>query len=412
MTALPERLVRPELAALWSRAHRAMAKAGSDWSSVRLTVPLGDDDERHALAGLLGRAVRPGTASVGVVLGDLDAIVRRPGDGWDLPSVVEAVGGPLPDRKGDAATRATAVEHAVGAARRAGPDAPWLAGWLDLLVADGTASRLVGRRESSLLAVAATALSEMPYADEPLPAVAARLTGDTKALSTGPLAGLVLRGIASMLDEDRPVGAAARRSLWEAVGVVPDDMASQVLVLNLPVRPSAGLPGWLAEAAGLGMPFRVTLHQIVRSTIEPLRPGAVFVCENPAVLRAAAEQLGTRSAPLVCTEGRPSLAALRMLDVLAAGGSVLHHRGDFDWPGLRIAGSLLARPGTRPWRFGAADYTAARRRHRREAAPRLAGFEARSPWDPALATAMAEAGEVVFEEEMLDELLSDLSILQ
>lgn len=31
-----------------------------------------------------------------------------------------------------------------------------------------------------------------------------------------------------------------------------------------------------------------------------------------------------------------------------------------------------------------------------------------SPWDPALASAMAAAGEVVFEEELLEVLIADL----
>lgn len=405
---LPERLAGPELAGLWRRARRAMATAGARWAEVHLRVPLGDDGERHAIAGLLGRVIRPGTASVGTALGDLDAAVRRAGDGWDLRAVVEAIGGPLPDVRGDAAAAAAAAAAAVAAARAAGPSVPWFDAWLDGLAADGGVGRLVGRGEDVLLATAAAVLAELPLAGEPLPAVAARLTGDTKALSTGPLPGLVLRGVAAMLGEDRPVGAAARRALWEAVGVVPDDLASQVLVLNMPVRPVPGLGTWLAGAATDGIPFRVTLHQLTRAAIEPTGPGAVYVCENPAVLRAAAEQLGPRSAPVVCTEGRPSVAAARLLDALAAGGRVLHHRGDFDWPGLRIAGALLSRLGSRPWRFGVADYEAARRR-RPGAAARLVGAPAPSPWEPALTSAMATAGEVVFEEELLEVLVADLS---
>lgn len=408
MTALPERLARPELAGLWRRARREMARVGSGWAEVHLRVPLAGDGERHAAAGLLGRVIRPGTASVGVALGDLDAAVRRAGDGWDLRAVVEAVGGPLPDTRGAAAARAAAVDAAVAAARGAGPSAPWFDAWLEGLTADGGVARLVRRGEAALLVTAAAALAQLPLAGEPLPAVAARLTGDTKALGTGPLPGLVLRGVAAMLGEDRPVGAAARRALWEAVGIVPDDLASQVLVLNLPVRAVPGLGSWLAGAAVEGIPFRVTLHQLARSVIEPTRPGAVYVCENPAVLRSAAERLGPGSAPLVCTEGRPSVAAVRLLDALVAGGQVLHHRGDFDWAGLRIAGALLMRLGSRPWRFGAGDYEAARR-HRQGVAPSLVGAPAPSPWDPALASAMAAAGEVVFEEELLEVLVADLS---
>lgn len=410
MRPLPPRFAGPELATLWRRARRAMEAAGGPWPEVHIGVPVGGDAERHALAGLLGRAVRLGTASVGVGLGELDAIVRRPGDGWDLPAVLEAIGGPLADRRGDATARAAAVATAVDAARQAGPNSAWFASWLDGVVADGTASRLVGRGDGALLVGAASVVAVLPLAGEPLPAVSARLTGDTKALASGPLAGLVLRAVAAMLGEPRAVGAAARRALWEAVGVVPDDLASQVLVLNLRVHPSPGLGSWLTGAAALGLPFRVTLHQVVRSPVSLARPGAVFVCENPAVVRAAAEQLGPRSAPLVCTEGRPSVAAARLLDALVAAGAVLHARADFDWPGVRIARDLLARTGSLPWRFGAADYEAARRRRAGRATARLvAGDATPTPWDPTLAVAMTKSGEAVFEEELLAQLLADLA---
>jgi uncharacterized protein (TIGR02679 family) len=191
---------------------------------------------------------------------------------------------------------------------------------------------------------------------------------------------------------------------------VPDDLASQVLVLNLPVRPtSRGLGAWLADAAQVGEPLRVTLHQLTRWRLEPAAAAPVHVCENPAVVRAAAQRLGARAAPVVCTEGRPSVAAVRLLDGVAAGGSPLQVRADFDWGGLRIAGSLLDRPGARPWRFTTDDYEAALGCRSGRTAARLSGAPAVSPWDPALAPAMARTGEVVYEEEMLDDLVDDLA---
>jgi uncharacterized protein (TIGR02679 family) len=409
VSAVPERFARPELAGVWRRARRALSSGGARWAEVRITVPLADDADRRAVAGLLGRPVRPGTASVGVVLADLDAVVRRPGDGWDLRSVVEAIGGPLHDRRAEAAERAAAVAAATDAARAAGPDTPWFAAWLAALVADGTVARLAGRGDAGLIATAARVLAQLPLDGEPLPVVGARLTGDTKALSTGVLPGLVLRGVAVMLDEDRPGDAAARRALWEAVGVVPDDLASQVLVLGLPGRAGAGgLAAWLADAAAAGVPFRVTLHQLTRWTCALARPVDVHVCENPAVLRAATAQLGSGSAPLVCTEGRPSVAAVRLVDQLVASGARLRVRADFDWAGLQIAGGLLGRPGARPWRFGAVDYRAAVARRDR-AAVRLTGSPVASPWDAALCEAMVSTGEAVYEEELLDDLVDDLA---
>lgn len=39
----------------------------------------------------------------------------------------------------------------------------------------------------------------------------------------------------------------------------------------------------------------------------------VFVCENPSVIIASADELGTQGLPLVCTNGRPSAAAMRLM---------------------------------------------------------------------------------------------------
>ena len=68
-----------------------------------------------------------------------------------------------------------------------------------------------------------------------LPALAAEITGDTKALNQGSApATLVLRALALRAGVARPASAAQRRDLWDLAGVLVDDLASRVLVLNLP----------------------------------------------------------------------------------------------------------------------------------------------------------------------------------
>lgn len=407
-SSLPARLAGEGLAPLWSRCWRAIARAGpSSWSAVSMRVPVDDDTCRRAVAGLLGRPVRSGTASVTVRLSDLDDILRAAGDGWDLVAVAETVAGPLPDRAGDAVARARAIRRALDDARRAGPGDAWFQEWLGVLAADGTMARLHGRGDLDRVTTVASVLALVPADALPLPILAARVTGDPKALSAGATANLAVRGLAVRSGEPMPRSAGQRRDLWEAVGVVPDDLASQVLVLNLPVR---GVPvgDWLAGAAQAGIPFRVTLQQLSRSTVEVARARAVFVCENPAVLRVAAERFGPGSAPLVCTEGRPSVACMRLLALLSAGGCDLRYHGDFDWPGLRIAADVLARSASSPWRMGRTDYENERDRHG-GTSPRLDGAPAPSPWDPELADAMSRCGSVLYEEDMIDALLDDLA---
>jgi uncharacterized protein (TIGR02679 family) len=173
-----------------------------------------------------------------------------------------------------------------------------------------------------------------------------------------------------------------------------------VLVLNVPAS-GDGLGEWLTGAALRGVPFYVTLQQL---TAMPVRVTAavVHVCENPAVLRRAASDLGAAAGPLICTEGRPSTAFHQLA---AAVDGELRYHGDFDWPGIAIASSVMSRHGAAPWRMTAADYLAA---VRAGVGVPLAGAPRPTPWDPALAEAMTATGTAVYEESVTDPLIADL----
>lgn len=202
---------------------------------------------------------------------------------------------------------------------------------------------------------------------------------------------------------ERSGGAEERRALWEACDVVPDDLASRVLALNLPAY-GEGLGEWLTGAARHATPFHVTLHQFVHLPIT-VRVPIVHVCENPAVLRRAAGELGTGAASLLCTEGYPSAAFHRLASAIVEGGGELRYHGDFDWPGTAIARQVMERHRARPWRMSAHDY---RTRVREQSHP-LKGGAQPTPWDPALAEAMLEHGRAVYEEAVADALLEDLA---
>ena len=228
-----------------------------------------------------------------------------------------------------------------------------------------------------------------------LPALAAQITGDTKALNHGTgLSTLVLRALALRAGVARPGSAAERRDLWDRAGVLVDDLASRVLVLNLPAE-GEGLGEWLTGAARYGTPFQVTLHQLAAHPIRVSCP-RVFVCENPAVLRRACAELGAACPPLVCTEGRPSTAFHRLMGLAVGAGAELWYHGDFDWPGVAIAADVIARYGGRPWRMSASDYQAARH----GVGVRLAGEPGRRPGIPACARRCASRGHAVYEETL------------
>ncbi len=222
---------------------------------------------------------------------------------------------------------------------------------------------------------------------------------DTKALGDSTLRGLVLRAVALWQDSDPATTAEQERALWESVGVVPDDLASQVLVLNIPATGGI-IADWLRQATTLGLPVRLTLHQL-RVAPFVMTAADVFVTENPAILRAAST-LGPAAPPMVCTEGVPSAAAHRLL--ASAPDVVLWWRNDFDWPGVRMTTAALARyPTARPWRMTAADYLAAGGE-----GPFLAGSPVSTPWDPSLSDEMRRVGRAVMEVRLLAILIDDL----
>ncbi|WP_329538354.1 TIGR02679 family protein (plasmid) [Streptomyces sp. NBC_01450] len=381
--------------------------------------------ERRAVIGITGR-YRPETAQrLAVPLRDLDGYLHdRYGSG--LLTILGRLHGPLRDRAAERADEDERREQALEAAhlsRLAGQG--WFVAWLERIAADGTLTRLVRRGDVPLLDAAVRVLEKLPGDRDrlpgdpdrfpahpggllPLAVLAEWATGDTKALVPGaPLEQLVLRALAQRTGDSSvvPRERAGRRALWESAGAIADDLASQVLVLNIGAEGNTVVCDWLRDAADFGIPFRLTLHQL---TTDPVVPATrtIFVCENPAVLRAAAGELEDTGAALVCTEGVPSAACHKLLDDAVQAGARLHWRADFDWTGLRITAHAMARHGARPWRMSAADYTAALGKG--ESTP-LAGPPAASPWDPELARAMEESGSTVMEERLLPVLLSDLA---
>jgi uncharacterized protein (TIGR02679 family) len=364
-------------------------------------------EQRRAAARLLGHGVGRGT-SLSVPLPEVDAALRRAGIVSGLRAAVESLTGPVRDRAAERTTELRQFQDALDGARRSPlAAAKWHLAWLEEVSRDGSLTRLVRHGQGHLLAQATAVLERLPSGtSEPavlLPALAEAVTGDAKGLDATPLAGLVLRAVALREGVPAPSGRDAERALWTAAGVVADDLASQVLVLNIRAG-GQGLGGWLTEAAETGEPFRVTLHQLTAMPIMPLAID-LRVCENPAVLRAAAGQLGQDSAPLVCTEGQPSVACLSLLQAAVSTGTRIHWHNDFDWPGLRATAAAIRRLGAAPWLMGADDYRAAVA----ASAEPLKGPPAESPWDPELASLMQASGRAVSEERQLTALLAELA---
>ena len=377
--------------------------------------------EQRALAALLGRPVS-GAASVQVDVLAVDASLRRAGIVQTLRAALEQLDGPI--------TNTLSERHELNRQWQqtlADCDHPELQALLTLPAGLGLLKRLCRQRADvagSLLAQAQAVLRRLPAQGLTRAQLAADVLGDAHALDAGcSVAALVLatlrnRGVEADLDsapidafddtpadEAREVGPATTRELWAGVGVLVNELARPALCLNLPLKKAGS-----TESAGLrvGEPAYLSLRALLRSPPRLDVSGrCVFVCENPNLLAIAVDTLGTRCAPMVCTDGMPAAAQRTLLHLLQQAGAVLHYHGDFDWPGVRIGNHMQQAHGALPWRFSTHDYEAAL-----ATAPRpgrhLRGAQTEALWDPALASAMRAAGLAIDEEAVAARLLEDL----
>ncbi|MGW4029353.1 TIGR02679 family protein [Streptomyces sp. NPDC004838] len=396
----------PGLAWLVERARQRLERGQPLTGPVSLGTPT--DDQRAAVERLLGRSPGRGR-SLTVRLDAVDDVLRRSGvSARGLGPAVIALTGPVVPRDAAREAEERAWREAYSALDALVDRSPDLAPWAARLRDDGLVRRLARTPAAAreLLDRVATALRVLPL-DEPesLPAFAARLLGGAHALDDGtPLATLTLSGVRALTGFPDGGGAEWRRQAWASAGLLRDELSSTVLTLNLRGTPALD---WLADS---GEPAVLTLRQLMRHPPAASDRGsgrlAVRICENPAVLAAAADAYGPRSAPLVCLQGQPSAAALTLVRRLHEQGATLHYHGDFDWGGLRIAAALRRHVPWRPWRYTAADYRAAVLAG--DGGPSLTGRPAEAPWDPDLPPALMELGVRVEEESVLGTLLADL----
>lgn len=371
----------------------------------RVDVPGLTREERHALTDVLGTPV---TAEV--IRLDLAQLDERLGrrTGLGLVEVVAAlVGRPLVDRSArrrEAAHRREEPFEAAHAwvARRLGVDgggAPaWVGAWLEGLRRDGLLSvgdgvRLVTTALDVLAACGALGPGDGGDRTRSRTDLAARVTGSSHGLDDDTrLALLVLRAAAARADSRLPRGAAARRTLWETLGVVTDRVSTTCLTWGLRL-------GGERDSSAREAPVvrHLTWWELDRED-GPDASRVVLVCENPRTLEALAER-EPAGVGVVCTMGRPNLVVREVLQRLATAGTELYYHGDFDWPGITLANACVRDFGAVPWLMSATDY------ERGHGSEPLKGLTVESDWDPELGPAMRARGVAVHEEALLPQLL-------
>jgi uncharacterized protein (TIGR02679 family) len=197
----------------------------------------------------------------------------------------------------------------------------------------------------------------------------------------------------------------ARRKAWLAAGVIIDDLSAPVLTFNLRAAAGSALEEVLDLHRRQGEPVFLTYRQLQpESLFQPLDPAmrAVFICENPSIVSAAAHEIGATCRPILCTNGQPASAAKLLLSKLRQAGAELHCHADFDWAGLRIIDQLVREYTAVPWRMSVEAYAAA------DGGVSLDPQPLTTTWAPDLANALRTRGKAVFEEQVVRSLLDDL----
>jgi len=397
------------------RRHFERAEPGAAAAVIRLGGL--DPAAYRTLCQLTGRSARP-AHSMTLDIVELDAKLAAAGLADSLRDALERLDGPIVAR----AQLRRELEAQWSALAISIPACPALRAWLDTPAAPTLLKRL-GRdpgRALSLLTAADRVLRCLPAKGQPRSQLAAQTLGDAHGLDAGrPIATLVLAAwryresvdaARAEMDDDAAQASSHRgseerqRDIWARAGILVNELARPALLLNLPVNDPA------QESWRPGEPAYLSLRQLLRMPPAWSVAGqTVFVCENPNLLAIAADQLGRRCAPLVCTDGMPAAAQRTLLDQLLRAGAQLRYHGDFDWPGLGIANFVVRAWQASPWRLGSHDY---------EAAVRLAPVSQQqlgpaaiiASWDARLAPAMQTHGIPIAEEAVAATLLDDLLI--
>jgi uncharacterized protein (TIGR02679 family) len=398
-------LLTPDLSWFWRQVADAADRRGDAslcTGTLTLTAPA-SAEERAAAAGLAGGLLKAGQKRQ-LELADLTRRVQIRGPNLNPGAVAaHAVRRRLAAKAIAKAERTASEELLLQRLRsavaglpdhvttRIEPETMW-----QRLTSAGTVTRLVNRGDAlELIGRAGEVLAKLPA------------PGDRADRRT------LVRGAPHALDEGMPLawivlallGANAQRPrrAWDSVGVDIDDLTGGLLTLG--IQPE----GWhIPAGAALTLPPRV---------LEGVRwPGSadsgwVFVTENPSVVAAALDRAviadnGAR-VRLVCTIGTPSDIEITAIGALADAGWKVAVRADFDPAGLFHVRSLLAGcKSAVPWRMDATTYRTAAATISDVTPLDLTSDD--TPWDPTLGPAMKTGATLVFEEDLLEDLLKDL----
>ncbi|GKV69726.1 hypothetical protein NCCP2716_22240 [Sporosarcina sp. NCCP-2716] len=199
-----------------------------------------------------------------------------------------------------------------------------------------------------------------------IPLFAQRITGNPHSFDPQQTAGRLLvhclyadqvrRGLT---EDPPPRGSEALNELFSEYGLLRDDLWSFITCQGLLADNDQGVhPVWQA-AVETQTVMNVPFKEVVKVTAaRPAHGRRVWIVENSSVCSTLCDSCP--DAPVICTHGQIRTSGWVLLDLLAAGGSILYYSGDLDPEGLVMAQRLKTRYRDQLvfWRMDAESYAA------------------------------------------------------
>lgn len=192
-----------------------------------------------------------------------------------------------------------------------------------------------------------------------LAVLSAHATSDPHALDGNTLCGKVfLHLLSARTGLDFPSGAEERAALYYDCGILCDSISSSVTQVGVRLyTDTEEHPAYrafrLRNEAGT-----LTLTNLASVMSADSPSGKAYLVENQMVFSQLCDHAAHFHSSLICTSGQPTVAVIRLLDMLVSTGTDLFYSGDFDGKGLSIALQLLRRYPNHLhlWHMTATDY--------------------------------------------------------
>lgn len=191
----------------------------------------------------------------------------------------------------------------------------------------------------------------LPQKAERLPMFSQRITGDPHAFDLHTELGRMFIHLLAVNEFNNdemtdaiefPEGVEEINELLEDYQIYRDDLLNFVTCANLIAETELGVhPVWEIAAKHNTVQLVPLRELIPILKVAPASGTIVWIVENSGVCSTLLDH--EPSAPMICTNGQFTLAALMLMDLLVENGCQLYYAGDFDPEGLRMADRLIER---------------------------------------------------------------------